>query len=169
VTTHGWAASGLREYDLGALIVGLGGNANSTIVGTLGGLGFVVNAPRQQHWQIIGYPAALRNPATTPPGAQPDGEHQEICSASWAADDQPSGNASNPQAIGVGCDQTNGVFGGPYIINFSGEPGQTNFVNGQASYRYSGPNPPENLKLFSPYFGDAALDLFNAAQGIPIQ
>jgi hypothetical protein len=167
VVASGWVDSGLREYDFGALIVGLGAN-NLTIGDTIGGLGFLVNVPRQQQWQILGYPSAPRNPLTTPPGAQFDGEHQEICTTSWAADDQPSGNASHPMTMGVGCDQTDGVSGAPYLVNFSGVPGETNYVNGQAAYRYSGPNPPENLKLFSPYFGDAALNVFNAAQAIPV-
>jgi hypothetical protein len=168
VTTSGWVNSSIREFDLGALVVNLGGASNLKIGDTIGGLGFMVNAARQQHWHIDGYPAAPRNPNTTPPGDQFDGEHQEICATTWATNDQPSGNAANPQSIGVGCDLTDGISGGPYIVNFSGVAGQNNFVNGQATYRYSGPNPPENLKLFSPYFGDAALNVFNAAQTIPV-
>ena len=168
VTTGQWVNSGLSEFDLGALVVGLGGTSNLKIGETIGFLGFIANASRQQHWHIPGYPSAPRNPVNTPPGPQFDGEHQEICTASWAADDQPSGNPANPPAIGVGCDQTAGVSGAPFLVNFSGVGGATNLVNGQATYRYSSPNPPENLKLFSPYFGDVMLNVLNAAQGVPV-
>jgi hypothetical protein len=168
VTTNGWMNSGLREFDLGALVTNLGGASNLTIGETIGFFGFIVNAARQQHWHIQGYPAAPRDINSTPPGAQFDGEHQEVCAASWAIDDQPSGNAANPKAIGVGCDQTGGVSGGPFVVDFSGVAGQNNVVNGQATYRYNGPNPPENLKIFSPYFGDAAANVREAAQNVPV-
>jgi hypothetical protein len=167
-TTNGWANSSLREFDLGALVVSLGGASNLRIGDAIGFLGFTANASRQQHWHIHGYPQAPRDLNSTPPGAQFDGEHQEVCAASWATNDQPSGDASNPMAIGVGCDQTAGASGGPFLINFSGVGGLTNLINGQATYRYTSPNPPENLKLFSPYFGDAMINVLNAAQAVPI-
>jgi hypothetical protein len=167
-TTHGWANGGLREFDLGALVVNRGGTSNLRLGEAIGFLGFVANTSRQQHWHIPGYPAAPRELNSTPPGAQFDGEHQEICAASWATDDQPSGDASNPKTIGVGCDQTGGVSGAPFLINLSGIGGLTNQINGQVTYRYIGPNPPENLKLFSPYFGDAMINVLNTAQAIPV-
>jgi hypothetical protein len=68
----------------------------------------------------------------------------------------------------VGRDQTGGVSGAPFLINLSGSGGLTNQINGHATYRYGGPNPPENLKLFSPYFGDAMINVLNAAQAIPV-
>ena len=168
VTTNGWANSGLREFDLGALVVNRGGTSNLRIGEAVGFLGFIANTSRQQHWHIPGYPAAPRDLTTTPPGPQFDGEHQEICTTSWATNDQPSGNPANPQTIGIGCDQTGGVSGAPYLVNFSGVGGFTNLINGQATYRYSGPNPPEDHKLFSPYFGDAMISVLNAAQAVPV-
>jgi hypothetical protein len=168
VTTHGWATSGLREFDLGALVVTLGGTSNLKIGDAIGFFGFVANTSRQQHWNIHGYPQAPRDLNSTPPGAQFDGEHHEVCTTTWATNDQPSGNPSNPMAVGVGCDQTGGVSGGPFLVNFSGVGGLTNLINGQATYRYTGPNPPENLKLFSPYFGDAMINVLNAAQAVPV-
>ncbi len=167
-TTNGWANSSLPEFDMGALVMNLGGTSNLTVGDTVGFLGFTANISRQQHWHIHGYPAAPRDLSSTPPGPQFDGEHHEICTASWATDDQPSGNAANPKTVGIGCDQTGGVSGGPWVIDFSSTGGLTNLLNGQATYRYTGPNPPENLKLFSPYFGDAAINLRNAAQAVPV-
>jgi hypothetical protein len=61
-----------------------------------------------------------------------------------------------------------GPRGGPFLINFSGVGGLTNLINGQVTYRYTGPNPPENLKLFSPYFGDAMINVLNTTQAVPV-
>ncbi len=163
-TLGGWQA-GLLEYDHGALVMNLGGIAPPRKIGDIvGWLGFAANTYRQQHWHLHGYPAGPRDLATTPPGAQFNGENHEICAAAWAADDLPTGGVNDPPTIGVGCDKTGGTSGGPWLIDFSGVGGATNLLNGNNSYRYSGPNPPENLKLYSPYFGNGAVNLRNAAQ-----
>jgi hypothetical protein len=52
---------------------------------------------------------------------------------------------------------TGGSSGGPWILNFSGQAGGTNYLNGNNSYRYT-MHPQE---LFSPYFGDAAKLLYD--------
>ncbi len=131
-------------------------------------LPFVANAARGQHWHILGYPQGARDLAQTPPGPQFDGKHIEICAAAFATTDLPSGNPDLPATNGVGCDQTGGTSGGPWVVDFSGVGGATNFLNGNNSYRYNSPNPPENLKLYSPYFGDGAVNLRNAAQAVPV-
>ena len=169
MTTVGWT-SGLLEYDHGALVMNLGGVAPAAKIGDrIGFLGFLANASRQQHWHVHGYPGAPRDLGTTPPGAQFDGEHHEICAAAWATDDQPTGTPGvDPPTIGIGCDQTGGTSGGPWVIDFSGVGESTNLLNGNNSYRYTGPNPPENLKMFSPYFGNGAVHLRNEAQAVPV-
>lgn len=169
-TLVGWQ-NGLFEYDHGALVMNLGGSTIPTkkIGNAVGFLGFVANISRQQHWHLHGYPAGARDIPSTPPGAQFDGEHHEICAATWATDDQPTGTPGvDPPAIGVGCDKTGGTSGGPWVKDFSGVGGQTNLLNGNNSYRYTGPNPPANLKLFSPYFSAGAVNLRNAAQAVPV-
>lgn len=169
-TLGGWSSNGLLEYDHGALVMNLGGSGVPGKIGQkVGFLGFIANASRLQHWHIHGYPQAARDLGSTPPGAQFDGEHHEICASAWAMDDMPTGTAgADPQTIGVGCDQTGGTSGGPWVVNFGGMAGANNFLNGNNSYRYPGPNPPENLKLFSPYFGDGAVSLRDAAQAVPV-
>ena len=161
-TLVGWTR-GLLEYDHGALVMNRGGVANERIGDAIGFLGFIANDARQQHWHLHGYPAGPRDLGSTPPGPQFDGEHHEICAAAWAGDDQPTGTPGvDPPTIGVGCDQTGGSSGGPWVIDFSGFPGRTNLLNGNISYTYTG------LELFSPYFTDGAINLRNAAQTVSV-
>ncbi len=165
-TLNGWFFNGLFNYDHGALVMN---RLNGVLIGNRTGfLGFAANLPRGQHWHAQGYPAGARRlfPAT-PPGAQYDGEHQEICAASFARNDQP-GRPTDPPTIGIGCDQTGGTSGGPWTKDFSGVAGATNILNGNNSYRYTGPNPPQDLRLFSPYFTSGAINLRNAAQAVVV-
>jgi hypothetical protein len=162
---NGWLQSGLAEYDHGALVMSRGGLSNGKIGDVVGFLGFVANVARQQHWHLHGYPAGLRDLATTAPGVQFSGEHQEICAAAWATNDQPSGNINNPPTVGVGCDKTGGTSGGPWLIDMNGLAGPSNLLNGNNSYRYVG-GPPNTLQLYSPYFGTAAINLRNFVQAI---
>ena len=167
-TTVGWQL-GLFEFDHGALVMNLGGNtATPKKIGTRTGfLGFAANVPRQQNWHVHGYPLGPRDVTYTPPGAQFDGEHQEVCAATWATDDVPSG--VGPPTVGIGCDQTGGTSGGPWLIDFSGLSGNTNLLNGNNSYRYTcGSCPPNDLQLYSPYFSDAAINVRDAAQAVPV-
>jgi len=161
-TLVGWQ-NGYSEYDHGALVMNERGKKK--IGNVIGFLGFAANVDRGQNWTIFGYPADARNLNDTPPGFQFDGVHQEICATAWATNDL---GANGPQTIGVGCDQTGGCSGGPWLIDFSGFGGATNTLNGNNSYRYTSPNPPEDLKLYSPYFSDGANNLRNAAQAVPV-
>ena len=144
-TLTGWT-NGLYEYDHGGAFMNLGGPGGNNLVGQLGSLGFLANAPRQQHWHVSGYPAE----------APFDGEHHHTCASSWAANDQPTGTpGTDPKTIGVGCDMNGGVSGGPWIVDFCGISGSSNLLNGNASYRYTGVQD----ELYGPYFGDGAINL----------
>jgi V8-like Glu-specific endopeptidase len=148
VTLDGWK-NGLLEYDQGGAYMNRGGpGAGNHLVGKLGGLGFLANAPREQHWHLDGYPAEVPF----------DGDHQILCASSWATDDQPTGTPGvDPPTIGIGCDMTGGSSGGPWIVDFSGIPGVGNLLNGNVSYGYIGvPN-----ELYGPYFSDGAINLYN--------
>lgn len=90
-----------------------------------------------------------------------------MCAGPWGANDQPSGLTTEPATIGIGCDQTNGVSGGPWLVDMSGAGGATNLLNGNSSYRYLG-GPPNSLKLYSPYFSTAATNIRNAAQAVSV-
>lgn len=156
VTLAGWT-QGLLEYDMGGIYLNRGGPAPSTyLVGQLGALGFLANADRTQHWHSDGYPAA-------PPFT---GGKQHFCAATWAVNDQPTGTAGvDPETMGIGCDSTGGSSGGPWIVDLNGSTSTGNLINGLNSYGYVG----VANQMYGPYFGDAAVALYNwlAANPIP--
>jgi V8-like Glu-specific endopeptidase len=141
VLTHQeWEMNGNLSYDIGgAILEPIGAEKISEVVGNLG---FSANLDNNRHWFNIGYPAAFPF----------DGTQQHICTASFAFNDK---NMNKPYPVGIGCDMTGGASGGPWVINFSGDAGSANYLNGHNSYRYS--EGPE--EMFSPYFGDAAQSL----------
>ena len=109
----------------------------------VGSLGFSANLDNNRHWFNIGYPAAYPF----------DGRRQQICTAPFAFYDT---NLNQPYPVGIGCDMTGGSSGGPWIINFSGDAGFANYLNGNNSYRRLDPE-----EMYSPYFGDAAQNLYD--------
>jgi V8-like Glu-specific endopeptidase len=104
----------------------------------VGYLGFAYNMGSQQHWIGIGYPAVYPF----------DGSRQVVCASSYAYSD----TSFSPATMGVGCDQTGGTSGGPWILGY----GTGNYVNGNMSYRYTS----YPLEMFSPYFDDRAGTLY---------
>lgn len=102
-----------------------------TINQVVGYLGFAWNQSRNNAWWQIGYPQA--SPFT--------GAYMIACQASYAYD-SPFGTTPNP--MGVGCDQTGGTSGGPWVWKM----GNGNYLNGVQSHRRTG----YNKELFSPYF-----------------
>ena len=143
LTTKGfWYEFGDLRFDMGGAL--LNEWNNQTISEVVGSLGFAYNLANGLHWMNFGYPSA-------PPF---DGSTQQICAASFAYADT---SMPKPYPVAMGCDMTKGSSGGPWVLSFSGEVGQTNFLNGNNSYRYTF-HPKE---MFSPYFGDAAKTLYD--------
>jgi len=176
VTIDAWANYGQLEYDLGALVMN---RSKKKLIGqVLGFLGWATNLatyPQDyyQHWHLQGYPQAPRPLYPhTPPGAQFDGQHLEFNAAGFGDYDWPSGDYGLDPTVGVGCDLTGGCSGGPWVLDFSSVAGDNNKVNGNNSYRYvdqnGNPVYPEYLKLYSPYFGDAADLVRDLAQFVPV-
>jgi hypothetical protein len=158
-TLTAWIFGGLLEYDHGALVMNRGGLRNDFVTATVGGLGFATHMPRLQHWHLEGYPAGFQSPPS--PGPLFDGGHHEVCAATAAVLDLPTGTPGvDPPTTGVGCDQTGGTSGGPWVLDLTGSPGGVlgNLLNGNNSYRYVGCAPTDfcNLELYGPYFGDGA-------------
>lgn len=158
VTSQGWE-NNHWEYDVGALV--LLPSKKGPIGLILGWLGIMFNDYYLQNWTLVGYPAQVQSGG--PPGLPFDGEHQEVCGATFGEYDMGSGG---PYTIGVGCDQTPGCSGGPWIVDFSGVAGTNNYVNGNFSYRYISGPLASPLTIYSPYFGDAAYNVWNSAQTI---
>ncbi|HEY8516187.1 MAG TPA: hypothetical protein VIS07_11795 [Candidatus Binatia bacterium] len=137
ISTGHWVNFSDLGDDMGVVILQpLNGK---TIGQVVGGLGFAWNQPYERHWFLLGYPA----------GAPFTGEKQIVCAASFAYVD----TAFSPAPMGVGCDQTGGSSGGPWILNY----GNGNFLNGNNSYGYG------SLEMLSPYFGNGAKALYDCA------
>ena len=110
------------------------------LIQKVGALGFAYNYGDLNHWFAIGYPAAYPF----------NGAKQVICAASWAYND--TSITGIPHAIG--CDQTPGTSGGPWILKY----GTSNYINGNQSFRYT-INPKE---MYSPYYDTATYNLWKA-------
>jgi V8-like Glu-specific endopeptidase len=141
-----WINDSDFRYDFGGAV--LRRKSGRSIGDTVGILGFAANVDVNQHWTDLGYPAA----------GNFDGERQQICAASFAYNDLAF--TEGPFPVGMGCDMTGGSSGGPWLVGFR----RDNYVNGHNSYRYSG----RTLELFSPYYGDAAVELFTDLTGSPL-
>ncbi len=147
-TLSEWHSFGNLRQDVGALV--MNDNANGTsIANSIGALGIQFNAPRLRHWTAMGYPAA--SPFS--------GERQYQNHASYAASDTPS-SRPGPDTLAMGNDLTGGSSGGPWIVGHGPGGG---WVNGVNSYKYISPSMP--LEMYSPYFGNEALSLFNHVRG----
>jgi len=75
------------------------------------------------------------------------------CESSFAYQDSPSSSGLPTQ--GVGCDQTGGTSGGPWVLQF----GSGNYLNGENSYRRIINGVLQSQELFSPHFTDSAKSL----------
>jgi V8-like Glu-specific endopeptidase len=139
--TQWYKYANLGEDMGGAILYTLGGKKISQRVGWLG---FKYNASRNLHWHLMGYPAA----------APFDGRFQWVCASSYAY----NYTKYSPLPVGVGCDQTGGTSGGPWIWKLSGAAGATNYLNGENSFRRTS----YKNELFSPYFGAAAYSLWSS-------
>jgi V8-like Glu-specific endopeptidase len=138
----GWTNNGDLSYDMGGIILYTsGGQRISQVVGNFG---FIANASRQLAWYAIGWPAA----------APFDGRWQTVCASSFAYTD----TSMSPYTTGIGCDMTGGSSGGPWLYKFAGKTGLFNLLNGNNSYRYVG----WDHEMFTPYFGNGAVNLWNA-------
>jgi hypothetical protein len=112
-------------------------------VAVTGGEGIAFNQSVVQHFWDVGYPAA-------PPY---NGSTMDLVTASSNHLDTAQGS---PATIGIGSNFTGGSSGGQWYIFFSGGGG---FANGHNDYIYTS----QPLQMFSPYYGNEAAVLYNAA------
>lgn len=145
-TTTAWHQRENYGRDLGAIEACDNSNSEK-LHDVVGSLGYLANARRRQTWRIFGYPA--ESPF--------DGTRMIACISPFGQRDSSVSPATN----GVGCDMTGGSSGGPWLANYAtDETGDNvNQINGNTSYGYSDqPNV-----LYSPYFGNAFVNLRNFA------
>jgi V8-like Glu-specific endopeptidase len=129
------------RYDIAAVVL----NTNAygqRLVDVVGGQGYAWNQGVGLYAYAFGYPAE-------PPF---NGESLYYCS-NYTWSDPWSGWAN----VGIDCDLNGGSSGGPWLAYFDGYFG---YINGVNSYTYS--TLPG--RMYSPYFGDSAATLYNAAR-----
>jgi V8-like Glu-specific endopeptidase len=143
VTMGSWYSGADLRFDFGGVIVEPN-TLDQSIQEIVGSLGFAYNLNPNQHWFNFGYPSDFPFTGTT----------MQICAGSFARNTALYGF---PFPMGMGCDLTPGSSGGPWIINFSGSTGNTNYLNGNNSFRFTG----YDEEIYSPYFGEEAKDLLD--------
>ncbi|MFG1945795.1 trypsin-like serine peptidase [Nonomuraea sp. NPDC048826] len=141
LTTQQWNAREDINFDIAAAVVApLQGR---TLTDVVGGQGVAFNQARQQQMFAFGYPAA----------APFDGSDLIYC----------SGRAFNdPVATrgqGVRCNMTGGSSGGAWFLGFNAATG-VGMLNSVNSFTYDfAPG-----FMFGPFFGDEAMEVYQAAQ-----
>ncbi len=133
---EGWSRSHDFRYDMAVFQV------DRPIRPKTGSLGWMANfPPNQGPYRAIGYPAS------PVPGYNFNGEHMWQSLGGYI-------NGTNP--IQMHNNMTPGCSGGPWTVTRN----STVYANGLNSFRYA-TNPNT---MYSPYFGDGFIELYNAAK-----
>lgn len=137
-TLWGWAQNEKFEYDMAAFVT------DRLIRPDTGSLGWMANyAPNQGPYKAIGYPA---EPV---PGYNFNGKNM------WQS---VGGYIGGKNPIQIHNNMTGGCSGGPWVVTRN----RNVYANGLNSFRYR--NQPGTM--YSPYFGNGFLNLYNAVEGI---
>ncbi|MBD0839263.1 trypsin-like serine peptidase [Streptomyces sp. TRM68416] len=141
LATPQWTASEDINYDVGAAVVApLGGRLLTDVVG---GQGLAFNTGYNLRMYSFGFPAA----------APYDGEKFIYCSGNTNRDFLLSDDH------GMTCNMTGGSSGGPWFTQFNESTG-TGLLSSVNSFKYNFfPN-----RMYGPYFGADAQNLYQAAQ-----
>jgi hypothetical protein len=145
-TKTAWINNGNSREDRGFVLLNNNGSGQR-IQNVTGSEGIAFNQSYLQHVVDFGYPAA--SPFT--------GATEQLCLASFEETD-PFIGGTGSVPWGIGCDQTGGSSGGGWVIRYGPGGG---FVNGHNDYKYTSPSRP--LEMFSPYFDNSELSLYNCA------
>lgn len=135
-TSSAWKNSGDINNDVGFAVMGAN-SSGQNLAEVVGSTGIEFNAERGQSYTSYGYPAA----------SPFDGESLYSCSGTAGPDTIQSGHTTQ----GIDCDMTGGSSGGPWLL----DNGNQNSIN---SYGYNGVD-----KMFGPYYGDVAKQVYDAA------
>lgn len=135
-TSSAWKNSGDINNDVGFAVMAPN-SSGQNLAEVVGSTGIEFNADRGENYTAYGYPAA----------SPFDGESLYSCSGTASDDTIQSGHTTQ----GIDCDMTGGSSGGPWLL----DNGNQNSIN---SYGYNGVE-----KMFGPYYGDVAEQVYNAA------
>ena len=145
-TKTAWINSGNLREDRGFILLN-GNSAGREIQDVTGSEGIAFNQGYLQHVVDFGYPAA----------SPFNGQTEQLCLASFEEQD-PFNTSAGSVPWGIGCDMTGGSSGGGWVIRYGPSGG---YVNGHNDYIYTSPSRP--LEMFSPYFDNSELSLYNCA------
>lgn len=140
-----WINNGNMRNDRGFIV--LAPLAGRQIQDVVGATGILFNQPYLQSFTAFGYPQ----------GSPFTGATMQVCTTSTAETD-PFIGGTGSVPLGIGCDMTGGSSGGGWIVRFSSGGG---YLNGHNDYQYTSPARPK--EMFSPYFDNAELSLYNCA------
>lgn len=132
------------NLDLGAVI--LGRNSRGRPGHVAGASGWATGISRWRRFSIFGYPA----------GAFKAAELRRCVSRSYRAN-RWSYRLPGPPAVGANCDMARGSSGGGW---FTSNGAEADYLNGLTSYSVR----PARNRIYSPYFGRAALRLIRQAR-----
>jgi hypothetical protein len=130
-----------NSYDIGAAVMWTNGSGQR-IADVTGSQGIEWNGARGQsvyHWA---YPAAPNPPF--------DGESLQYCTGT---------TFDSGSDLGLACDMQGGASGGVWVRGYNGTWGYTISVN---SYHKGN----DLTKIYGPYFGDGAANLYNAVRNL---
>ncbi|MGH2923563.1 MAG: trypsin-like serine peptidase [Solirubrobacterales bacterium] len=138
LTTSGWQEDGEYGVDLGAAVVATN-EAGQSLSDAVAERSLVFNSPRNQSYQLYGYPAAKRF----------NGQRMRVCNTAWSRND----TSTTPDTMGAPCNMTGGSSGGGWVT-------ASGAVASVISYGYS------SLKnvLFGPHQETEAQLLYTTAQ-----
>ena len=140
-TPMGYQTAEDLHVDLGAAVVARNA-AGARLQGAVGARGIAFDQPRDQSYDIYGYPAD---------GVIFSGEREYHCGSDVGGTDQFAGEG--PPTMWINCNMTEGSSGGGWIANGT--------LLSVTSYGY----PDKPLRLYGPYMSSAAKKLYRSASG----
>ena len=149
LTTKGWKQSVNVRVDLGAALLARDAQGRG-IEDVVGARGIAFDAPRQEDYDALGYPAV-----PTLLHHEFDGERLYSCASALTGSDEPGGGGPDP--LEIDCDMTGGSSGGGWVI-------AGGRVASVVSYGYAG----DLFHLYGPYQGSTAQELYEQASGPPL-
>jgi len=105
-----WLRSINENFDMAAVLTEPNAAGANVADAVGGGIPIAIDRPRDQAYQVLGYPGANR-------------KRMQECDAGFSGDDRLTYPLGGPPSIGVGCYMGEGASGGPWLINEGTEIG----------------------------------------------
>jgi V8-like Glu-specific endopeptidase len=105
-----WLRSINENFDMAAVLTEPNAAGENVADAVGGGLPIATDRPRDQKYQVLGYPGANR-------------KSMQECDARFSGDDQLTYPLGGPPSLGVACYMGEGASGGPWLINAGTEVG----------------------------------------------